>query len=281
MPIDTIQSSPFTFRPEDIVPEPFPYIVKESFIDPDLYQRLKKEYPSDKLFDRSSSTGARAGRDLYRGDADYDAFISASPAWRELYDYMNSSKFVNLILNLFGNQLSRFQCYTDPDFARFIDHVEPREELITSSRIKMKMREIMMKIVADKQANDLAVRMDLGQAGVGYYKNIHCDRPNRLISMIVYFCDADELGAVGGDLMIHELTNKESKKSYSEYPRHPKEEHTRIIATVRPRENLGVIFPCTNNSYHSVSRIEAQQGYRNFIYCSVYGMGRTVWKMGG
>lgn len=279
MPTNTIHRNPFTFRSGDIVPEPFPYIVKESFIDPDLYQRLKREYPGDEIFDQSSSIGARAGRDLYWGDADYDSFISASPAWREFHDYMNSSKFVDLILNLFGDQLIRFQCYTDPNVAKFVNHVEPREELKSLSRIGRKVREIMIKLSAGKHANELAVRMDLGQAGIGYYKSIHCDRPNRLITMIVYFCDADELGAVGGDLMIHELINKESKKSYSEYQRHPKEEHTQVIATIRPKENLGIIFPCTNNSYHSVSRIETQKGYRNFIYCSVYGIGKSVWKI--
>ena len=276
---DTIQKSPFTFQPDDIVAEPFPHIVKDNFINPDLYKRLKEEYPSDDLFDKSSSAGARAGRDLYRDDPAYSTHIANSPAWRELHEYMNSAKFVDAILGLFGDYYSRFQCYTDPTRAQFVDHVEHREELKSQSRIKMKIDDMMMKTFEDKNANNLAVRMDLGQAGIGYHKLIHCDRPNRLITMIVYFCDADELGSVGGDLMVHEHLNKDSFKAYSEYPRHPKEEQTKVIATVRPKENLGVLFPCTNNSYHSVSPIEEQTGYRNFIYCSVYGTGKSVWKM--
>lgn len=273
--------NPFTFGPEDVVAEPYPHVIKQDFIDPDLFQRLKREYPSDEMFDRSSSAGARAGRDLYRGDAEYDSFLASSSAWSEFHNFMNSQQFVDFIMSLYGDYLGRFECYTDPKLAKFVDYVEPREELHDKSRIGQKFDEIVMRMSTPKNVNDLAVRMDLGQAGVGYHKAIHCDRPNRLITMVVYFCDADERDAVGGDLGIHEFINKESKKSYSEYPRHPRPGETKEVARLRPKENLGVVFPCSNHSYHSVTPIESQNGYRNFIYCSVFGTGKTIWKEAG
>ena len=90
--------------------------------------------------------------------------------------------------------------------------MEPREEFKDRSRVGQKIQNIIIRMSTPKRVNTLAVRMDFGQAGIGYSKAVHCDRPNRLITMIVYFCDADELGSVGGDLMIHELKNRESKK---------------------------------------------------------------------
>ena len=273
--------NPFTFQSQDIAMEPFPHIIKDGFIEPSLYSRLKQEYPSDEMFDRSSSAGARAGRDIYRGDANYETLLASSPAWHELHSYMNSARFVEQILSLFGNLLSRYECYTDPELAHFIDYVEPREELKQRSRVVQKIQETFMRFSKPKHVNELAVRMDLGQAGTGYYKSVHCDRPNRLITMIVYFCDADQLDTVGGDLGIHELIDKDSKKSFSEYPRHPHPGETKEVARLRPKDNLGILFPCTNNSYHSVEPIEKQNGYRNFIYCSVYGKGDCIWKMRG
>src|ERR1700730_4139962 len=79
----------------DVVPEPFPHIMKDNFIDARLYARLKAEFPSDDIFDRNTSVGGRAGRDLYRGDQAYDTLLKTSPAWCEFYEFINSSVYVD------------------------------------------------------------------------------------------------------------------------------------------------------------------------------------------
>src|SRR5438093_10966270 len=79
-----------TVNHKDVVAEPFPHIVSDNLIEPALYRRLKAEYPHDEFFDRTSTVGGRAGRDLYRGDAAYSELLKTSPAWREFYEYINS-----------------------------------------------------------------------------------------------------------------------------------------------------------------------------------------------
>ena len=263
-----------TFRPEEVVVEPFPHIVKEGVLEPELYRALKEEFPLDEVFDRNETTGGRAGRALYRGDSSFEEHLSRSPAWMELHQYLNSQRFIELVVRLFGEHMQRFECYTDPEKARFVDHVEGREELASRSRVRQKVENTLLRFARPKRTDELFVRMDLAQGAPGYGKPVHCDRPNRLVSMLIYFCDADEIGLEGGDLIVNEPLEK---KPYQQYPRHPRPEDVGELTRLRARDNLGLIFLCTNNSYHSVSKIRAQQKYRNFIYCSVTGMGPKLW----
>lgn len=114
--------------------------------------------------------------------------------------------------------------------------------------------------------NEQFIRFDIEQFKQGYYKPLHCDNASRLVSFLVYFCDADELEMKGGDLGIHEHLQRKEPPAYE---RSPSDEDTRLVATLRPKENLGIFFLCSNNSYHSVTPVESMNDYRRFIYTNV------------
>jgi hypothetical protein len=258
----------------DLVGEPFPHIAKQDFIQADLYRRLKAEFPPDELFSRNTSLGGRAGRDLYRGDLLYEEFLKHSPAWRGFHTFINSSAYIDWTLRLFANHLQRVACKVDRRNAKFVDYVEPREVLADKSRVGRTIEKVSNLLAVDKHKDELFVRLDLAQAGVGYGKRVHCDRPNRLSSMIVYFCDAQEMAMEGGELLIHE--HKEKKPCFA-YERYPKAESTNIIRHLSPTENLGIFFLCCNNSYHSATGVKSQKGYRNFIYVSISSRAPSIW----
>lgn len=258
----------------DVKVEPYPHIIKQGFLNADLYQALIREFPSDALFEKNSKIGGRAGRDLYRGDPAYDELMQKSEAWQHFNSYINSPAYVEFTLDLFGGLLGKFDCIVDPNKASFCDHLEGREVLADSSRLGALRSNLVQKLKGAAGKDDLFVRLDLGQAAVGYGKSIHCDRPNRLTSMLIYFCDADEIKMEGGELIIHEHLEK---KPYRKYERHPKEEDTREIMRFRPKHNLGIFFMCSNNSYHSATAVTAQSGYRNFAYISVSSKASTIW----
>jgi hypothetical protein len=258
----------------DVVPEPFPHIMKDNFIEASLYARLKAEFPSDEIFDRNTSVGGRAGRDLYRGDQAYDNLLKTSPAWWEFYEFINSPAYVNLVLDLFGNHLRKFACTVDGLHARFCDYVEPRKALADKSRVGRLVERMVNRMAGAKHKDELFVRLDLAQGGIGYGKSIHCDRSNRLTSMLVYFCDAENIGLKGGDLLLHEHLEK---KAYRKYERYPKPESTRMMAKSSPTENRGIFFLCSNNSYHSATKVIAQKRYRDFVYVSVSSRAPSIW----
>ena len=67
--------------------------------------------------------------------------------------------------------------------------------------------------------------------------------------MLIYFCDADEAGMKGGDLVLHGSGGDS--------------------VTIRPRHNRMVMFPCTAASLHSVTMIRRQSAPRNFVQVTV------------
>lgn len=260
--------------PRDVCVEPFPHITKKDFIETSLYARLKAEFPPDEVFSRNTTAGGRSGRDLYRGDKAYDDFLKASPAWREFHDYINSSAYLDFALELFGDYLEKLECKVSRAGAHFVDYIEPREVLRYKSKIRWRIEMAAQKIAKAKQKDEIFVRLDLAQGAVGYGKAVHCDRGNRLTSMIVYFCNAEDIAMQGGELLLHEHIEK---RPGSRFERHPKPQLTRVIGTVIPDDNLGLLFLCSNNSYHSATPVKAQRGYRNFIYVSLSSRSPMIW----
>ncbi len=271
---------PLTVTRADVVAAPFPHCFKQPFVDPDLFQRLKAEFPPDDFFDRNTRVGGRAGRDLYPGDELYSELLNTSPAWREFIGWMDSKAYVDLILDLFGDYLEEFGCLASRDKIQYQHFIESRETLAEksskASRLVGRLKNSVGMVDSDDaDPNNMFVRMDISQGEVGYEKKVHCDRPNRLNSMLIYFCDKEEIGMEGGDFRVHQ---HKAEKAIADYERHPKEDDTTIIKTVIPRENLGGLFIGCNNSYHSATAVTKSDQYRKFLYGSVASRARRLWK---
>jgi hypothetical protein len=65
----------------------------------------------------------------------------------------------------------------------------------------------------------LFTRLDVEKSTSGYDKPPHCDRGNRLCSLIIYFCDADERGLEGGELQIF---RHKRERAIEKMPRTPR-----------------------------------------------------------
>lgn len=259
----------FNVTPSEIVPSPYPHVAKQPLIQPELYRRLKAEFPSNKFFEgRAKVIGSRTGRDFFKGDPEFDQFIKSSPAWNEFYNYISSPDFIKFSMACFGPYLKKFNCSVDPAKARLVDYTENRFSLWWRSK-----KAIYFGSRAGNP-NDLFTRFDIEQGAEGYEKPVHCDWPSRLLSVVVYFCDADEIGMDGGDLRIHDTVDD---RPYSECKRKPKPEDVKVVKTMRPRENSGAIFLCSNNSYHSVTAVNSVKDYRRFIYLNVSSKAENIW----
>ncbi len=270
-----------TVGKDDVALSPFPHCFKQPFVRPDLFARLKEEFPKDDLFDRNTSLGGRAGRDLYPGDELYDDLLKSSSAWKEFSDYIDSQNFVNLVLDMFGDQLKSHGCTADADRINYEKWIESREILAQgSTRVSRVIGKIKNKIgISEKpdetDPNKMFVRMDIAQGDIGYEKVAHCDRSNRLISMLIYFCNKEDIGMEGGTFRVHK--HKE-QKNIEDYERHPRPSDIDIVSSFEPRENFGGMFIGCNNSYHSATAVTKSNGYRNFLYTSVASRSRSLWK---
>jgi hypothetical protein len=268
--------------PEDVVESPFPHVFKEPFVRPDLFARLKAEFPKDDYFDRNTSLGGRAGRDLYPGDELYAELLRVSSAWREFAGFVDSQDFIDLTLDLFGAYLEKNGCLAEADKIHYNQWVEGRELLARKStkigRASGKLKSALgMKSskLDDSDPNEVFVRMDIAQGEPGYEKPVHCDRANRLTSMLIYFCNKEDIGMEGGDFRVHK---HKTEKHIDEYERHPKADATEVVAKFEPRENFGGMFIGCNNSYHSATAVTKSDRYRDFVYSSVASRSMSLWR---
>lgn len=270
----------------DVVAEPYPHVVSDAILPPALFARLKAEYPDASIFESTAaatgSAGSRAGKgtgfDVYRGDKAYDELMDRSPAWAEFDAWINSPAFVEKYQELFGPYAESIGISVDIPASRY-DHsyVEPRELLTDKAGVGEKVAQLSHKLtrgLRGPKGVDLFTRLDITRSLGGYAKPPHCDRPNRLASLIVYFTDADSVGLEGGDLLLFQARQK---VAVEHAPRHPRPDTVEIVAQLRPKANSGVFFPCCNTSYHGVTAVTSSGVPRDFLYINISGRAGSLW----
>jgi hypothetical protein len=217
--------------PERVDLEPFPHCLVDDWLDAYLYRGLCASFPT------CPPNSGPTGYTLFWGDGDYDRLIASSGPWADFFRRVHCQEFIDFALGAFADVFAR-EATVDLSRARYAPYCESRED---------KQRE---QLAATALApDDLWVRLDIMQGRRGYSRIPHLDHRRRALSMLVYFCDADEAGMKGGDLVLHGARG--------------------AARTVRPRHNRMVMFPCTAASLHSVSRISRQSAPRNFVQVTV------------
>jgi hypothetical protein len=266
--------------------DPFPHLLLEEALPEDLFRELKANYPTDSDFvaqrERTGLRGSRTGNgfDIYRGDRGYDDLLARSPAWRKFDAYISSTEFVDAFLEKFSPKLESLGCLIDPQTVRHSpEFVEPRSTLTTRKTIREIVAESSFRLrntfLAPKP-HELFTRLDIHCATERYEKPVHCDRPNRLCSLILYFSDAEEIGLEGGELTLH---RHKDTREITRYERYPKASNVELAGTIVPRENLGVLFACCNNSYHAVNEVRRALKGRQYLYITVSTQAPTAWSI--
>jgi hypothetical protein len=218
--------------------KPFEHVSKENYINPEIYAELVRSFPKC-----PPSTGP-TGYSTYWGDGIYDGLIAGNRAWKAVFDAFHSQEFIDYSLRQFADAYRSDGCVIDLTKARYVPYNEARED--------KELRHIS-KVVHDP--HELWVRMDIHQGLLGYTRAVHLDHRRRLISMLVYLCDADQNEMVGGDLVLHR-GKKPSLFGMGDL-------------VVRPKHNRMVAFPCHARSFHSVPEITSEKGPRNFLQITV------------
>ncbi|MFN3370358.1 MAG: 2OG-Fe(II) oxygenase [Sphingomonadaceae bacterium] len=270
----------------DVMVEPYPHVLSDAILPPDMFARLKADYPDEAIFeataDLTGSEGSRAGKgtgfDVYRGDAAYDRLMETSSAWAEFDAWINSPAFIAKYEELFGTHADAIGISVDiPASTYNRAYVEPRELLNPNATLGDRITSLTHRLtrgLRGRRPVELFTRLDITRSLGGYAKTPHCDRPNRLCSLIIYFTDADEVGLEGGDLLVYRLRKP---LPVEKAPRHPRPEEVDIVATIRPKANRGIFFPCCNSSYHGVTAVTSKGIPRDFLYINISGHAGSLW----
>jgi hypothetical protein len=212
---------------------PFPHVMQDSFLDEDLFVRLRNSFP------QCPPAAGPTGYCLYPRDSGYEQLMETNEAWRTLFNRFHQQQFIDWAIRQFGSEWQKDGCSVDLSKARYVQYHEDR---IDKQRHTLRQVEL--------QPHELWVRLDIYQGHVGYRRPIHVDYARRLMTMLVYFSDHDEDGMEGGELVLHPKRWKRL---------------TQPVKTITPRENRMVAFPCSDRSYHSVPKITAARRLRNYV----------------
>jgi hypothetical protein len=268
----------------DVVPDPFPHVVKQDILPAELFEALRRDFPGGEVFEEQRSVngdaGSRTGNgfDVYRGDPAFASLTGRSSAWREFDAYINSDAFLETFRSVFADHLDsiglRIQLAGSTVNSGYF---EPRGRLTETATPLDRAFGLGLSLldgVSKPHPVSLFTRLDIHRGVKGYAKSPHCDRPNRLCSLIIYFTDSEAAGIQGGELML--FKHRESR-TVRQYERHPHKEDVIKVAELSPKPNLGVFFPCQNNSYHGVTPITSEGIPRDFLYINISGRSRSLW----
>jgi hypothetical protein len=221
----------------EIHPDPFPHVVKENFLAPELYDELRQSFP-----DCPPNSGP-TGYSYFWGDPEYERLLASSPAWKALFEATQSQSMIDYCVRQFRGVCEANDCTVDLDKASYVSYCESRAD---------KERRHLSKV--EHEPHKLWVRTDILQGRTGYNRRSHLDHRRRLLALLIYFCNFEENEMEGGELVLH--------------AEHMKRNPARDVV-IKPQHNRLVAFACSNNSYHSVPMITSQKAPRNFIQVGV------------
>lgn len=256
---------------DDLIKDPFWHIRKSKIIDLELFENLKKDYPGDKLYESNlDKFSARAGDDLYPCDNNFKKLIDSSNSWRIFIEYLNSKNFLDNLFDIFYENLLSEALKVDLKNYNLKRSYTPSRIQRGTSQKNLFIKKILDKFV--NNTNDLYVTCDISRAKKGYGLKPHCDHQYRLFSFIIYFTNPSDIGMNGGNLEIYKRNNLNIKS------RNLNETELTNVKSIKPEENLGIIFPSHNYSYHGVSPISEIRGYRKFLYIGISSKSNFIWE---
>jgi len=225
----------------DIRSDPYPHVVVEDCLPPDVYGELARTYPDDETILRLSGArdqyvirqnhryDLRAHRILHTPDA-------VSPAWEDFVRYHVSHEFFGEFLQLLGPE---------------IQTVYPALE----RRLGCPMQEWTTGIRFDRERDTGLIALDC-QIGINTpvrrrsaTRGVHMDNPDELFAMLLYFRRDDDR-VPGGDLEICKWKNGVPHRFIG---RDIDPSDTECCGTVPYKANTMVIFINSAVSLHAVT----------------------------
>jgi len=246
---------------------PFPHAVIDDFLRPEVFEELKATFPEVPA-GRAPKSWARS---LYWGDEAYERHLDAHLTWRALFNAVHSQAFVEHIRRQFAEAFESPSFLPDPDKLRFVSYCEDRQEKETGGSQP-----------AEHAPEDIWARLDIYHGWPGYTRAAHLDHRRRLLSMLLYFDSAEEIGMVGGRLTLHRPeTDLAVAAKLGAYRCPPawlalRDRWSKPVV-VEPMRNRAAMFPCTPRSWHSVPVIEKLDRPRAFVHI-VLSSSYEVWR---
>lgn len=225
----------------DIRRDPYPHVIVDDCLPPEIYSELARSYPDDETILRLSGAEDRyVIRQNHRYDLRAHRILrspeAVSPAWHDFVRYHVSHEFFGEFLELLGPEIHTIY----PSLERRLGH--PMREWTTGVRF-------------DEEWDTGAIALDC-QIGINTpvtrksaTRGVHTDNPDELFAMLLYFRREDDR-VPGGDL---EICRWKDGAPHRFIGREVDPSDTERCSVVPYRANTLVIFINSAESLHAVT----------------------------
>jgi len=232
---------------EDVVAEPFPYLVLRDALPEDRCARLISEFPALDVVSQGRPMGSNLRYSMSAPEA--LGAPEMPPVWRELIEQHISQEFLDGLMRIFGDHIRRLY----PSFEQ--DHA-PLDEL----RVGVRRVESDSDVHLDAQISINTPVLDQPNS----VRECHLDAPNKLFVGLFYLRTDDD-DSVGGDLEISRWRRDaprglRGRMAYRAF--------TQVVETVPYARNTLILFVNSPYSLHGVtvrSRTKAPRLFLNLL----------------
>ncbi len=238
---------------------PFPHLVIENALAPELFAELSATFPADDVVVN--------GREVKDTWFDYPACEvikdpRITPLWQEFFRFHTSADFYLDLLRVAGDALKA---------------LNPELE----NRVGKRLEDFAVGMRPGGRGDPLAPGADVSmecQFYVNYsrqprtVRGPHVDRPSELFAALLYFRQSDD-DSQGADLDICEATSKIYPNDHAiridEWPAEVSGDRVRTVSTAKYRANTLVLFLNSAKSLHGVSpRTPTPLTRRHINFCA-------------
>jgi len=235
-------------RPEDIRLDPFPHLVVEPALPPEVFAALNACRP-----DFGLGGAARAAKPNQRIPLSTWLLLDSPatpPVWRDFLAAHASPAFLHRMLDLFGPHLPRHcpeldgwrRTNPDPTTGLLGRDTHDRAAVLLDSRLE---------VISPVQG---------APAG---HRTGHLDTPNRLYSSLLYFRDPEDDTDPPGDLHLYRwATGRPQEVTRYEIP----EPELTLAGVVPYRANLAVLFPNSPHALHGAAPRGPGRYTRQYVF---------------
>lgn len=273
--------------PWEIRARPFAHAVADPLVDRTTLSALRDEFPDTRLDGALEVMGGRArfGTD----NRDFRRFLRSAPAMRSLFDALADTRFCRRVATQLmhtGRPPARRPASPDgasrasPDGTPHPSQDDAPFCIVEMDRLRVRLArsrryERRRARLVRARPHRLRLYGDVSRARDGYGREVHADLPNRFLAGALYL-DDPPAGAQGGDLLLHARPT-DAPGDPRLQPRGPGDDAP-VAARFEPKAGRAVFFLSTNDSYHSVARMQAWRRPRRFLYFGWTSEVNGVWK---
>ena len=245
------------FTKDNLYLKPYPHIIINNCLEPDIYNYLSDNYPSDDLIFKHDICKHNIIRPNFRYEINSKNSLKnkkINKIWKLFIDYHSSKEFFNEIISKFGLDLI----------------IESKQQLNNLNNLSIGKRY--------NSNNDILLDCQVGINSISDTKSsvigAHLDLVNKIYSGLFYMKNKND-NSLGGNLLLYDIKYKYN--NLDEFKQQVKNNNisnslqdwdiNKItkIKTIEYKSNVFIIFLNNINSIHSVSEREPNKYSRRLV----------------